>query len=167
MLTQTFNTFLGRLENITRSSETQAIASCPAHDDKKPSLSISIIPHKKTGKDTIMVNCHAGCSFESIVQKVGMEPSDFFSGEDKKRFQKKKEKRYKAEIDEEGKVIFYSKTHQTKVREAERYQYFKEDGSLAFSVIRSHPKDFRPLQPDGHLDLNSIERIPYRLPQLI
>ena len=114
-----------------------------------------------------MVNCHAGCSFESIVQKVGMEPSDFFSGEDKKRFQKKKEKRYKAEIDEDGKVIFYSKTHQTKVREAERYQYFKEDGSLAFSVIRSHPKDFRPLQPDGHLDLNGIERIPYRLPELI
>ena len=167
MLIETFNTFLGRLENVTRSSETQAVASCPAHDDKNPSLSIAIIPHKKTGKDTILVNCHAGCSFESIVQKVGVEPSDFFSGEDKKRFQKKKEKRYKAEIDEDGKVIFYSKTHQTKVREVERYQYFKEDGSLAFSVIRSHPKDFRPLQPDGHLDLNGIERIPYRLPELI
>ena len=82
MLIEKFNTFLGRLENVTRSSETQAIAFCPAHDDKKPSLSISIIPHKKTGKDTIMVNCHAGCSFESIVQKVGMEPADFFSGED-------------------------------------------------------------------------------------
>ena len=164
---ETFNTFLGRLENVTRSSETQAVVSCPAHDDKNPSLSIAIIPHKKTGKDTILVNCHTGCSFESILQKVGVEPSDFFSGEDKKRIQKKKEKRYKAEIDEDGKVIFYSKTHQTKVRETERYQYFKEDGSLAFSVIRSHPKDFRPLQPDGHLDLNGIERIPYRLPELI
>ena len=90
MLTQTLNTLLGRLEKVTRSSETQAIASCPVHFDKNPSLSISIIPHKKTGQDTIMVNCHAGCSFESIVQKVGMEPSDFFSGEDKKRFQKKR-----------------------------------------------------------------------------
>ena len=90
MSTQTFNTLLGRLEKVTRSSETQAIASCPVHDDKKPSLSISIIPHKKTGQDTIMVNCHAGCSFESIVQKVGMEPSDFFSYEDNKRIQKKR-----------------------------------------------------------------------------
>ena len=105
--------------------------------------------------------------FHPLLKKVGMEPLDFFSGEDKMRIQKKKEKRYKAEIDEDGKVIFYSKTHQTKVREAERYHYFKEDGSLAFSVIRSHPKDFRPLQPDGHLDLNGIERIPYRLPELI
>ena len=92
MLIEKFNTFLGRLENVTRSSETQAVASCPAHDDKNPSLSIAIIPYKKTGKDTILVNCHAGCSFESIVQKVGMEPSDFFSGEDKKRIQKKKQR---------------------------------------------------------------------------
>ena len=90
MLIEKFNTFLGRLENVKRSSETQAVASCPAHDDKNPSLSIAIIPHKKIGKDTILVNCHAGCSFESIVQKVGMEPADFFSGEDKKRFQKKR-----------------------------------------------------------------------------
>ena len=87
MLTQTFNTLLGRLEKVTRSSETQAVASCPAHDDKNPSLSIAIKPHKKTGKDTIIVNCRAGCSFESTIQKVGMESSDFFSGEDKKIIQ--------------------------------------------------------------------------------
>ncbi len=40
------------------------IARCPAHDDKKPSLSIS----EDDGK--ILVKCHAGCSQDSVIHAL-------------------------------------------------------------------------------------------------
>ena len=44
------------------------IALCPAHDDTKPSLSIS----KGRVKDYVF-HCHAGCSYESIMEALGIE----------------------------------------------------------------------------------------------
>ncbi len=48
-------------------------ARCPAHDDRQPSLSIS------EGDDgRVLVNCHAGCSPESICAAVGLTIADLF-----------------------------------------------------------------------------------------
>ncbi len=48
-------------------------AKCPAHDDTKPSLTIT------RGKDgRLLLRCHAGCSFEAILAAVGMKPSEAF-----------------------------------------------------------------------------------------
>jgi putative DNA primase/helicase len=47
-------------------------ARCPAHDDRNPSLSIA---HGEGGR--ILLNCHAGCTFEQITRALGMAPSDF------------------------------------------------------------------------------------------
>jgi hypothetical protein len=50
------------------------IARCPAHDDRRPSLSIS------EGRDArILVNCFAGCSAKDIAKAVGLGVADFFS----------------------------------------------------------------------------------------
>lgn len=47
------------------------IASCPAHDDRRPSLSV------RAGEDgRILVKCHAGCDAEAIVQALGLSLSD-------------------------------------------------------------------------------------------
>ena len=63
--------------------------------------------------------------------------------------------------------MFYSSKHKKRVTEISRYTYQKVDGSDAFFVIRTEPKDFRPMTPDGKLSLEGVERVPYRLPELL
>jgi len=47
------------------------VARCPAHNDKRPSLSLS------EGQDgRALVHCHAGCSVESIVAALGLAVPD-------------------------------------------------------------------------------------------
>ncbi len=46
--------------------------ACPAHEDRSPSLSIS------NGRVGVVLHCHAGCSFESIVEALGYRPRDLF-----------------------------------------------------------------------------------------
>ena len=60
----------------------------------------------------------------------------------------------------------FSSKHSKEVLEVERYVYRNLDGEESFSILRSDPKDFRPLNPDGHLDLQGVQKIPYRLPEL-
>ncbi len=48
-------------------------ARCPAHDDRRASLSIA------EGDDgRALVNCHAGCGVEAICGAIGMKPTDLF-----------------------------------------------------------------------------------------
>jgi 5S rRNA maturation endonuclease (ribonuclease M5) len=51
--------------------------SCPAHDDRNPSLSVST----KDGK--VLLTCHTGCSNEDVVRALGMEMRDLFDDEGK------------------------------------------------------------------------------------
>ncbi|HEY8165118.1 MAG TPA: AAA family ATPase [Gemmatimonadaceae bacterium] len=51
-----------------RSSGSGYVGLCPAHEDKQPSLSISV---GTTGN--ILLNCHAGCTFEAIVDALGID----------------------------------------------------------------------------------------------
>jgi hypothetical protein len=63
---------LSRLKNV-RNINNGWKASCPAHDDRQPSLSVSI------GNDgRILLYCHAGCSIEEIVSALGLEMRDLF-----------------------------------------------------------------------------------------
>ena len=48
-------------------------ALCPAHDDRKQSLSIS----EAGGR--ILLHCHAGCAPKTIVQAAGLRMSDLFT----------------------------------------------------------------------------------------
>jgi hypothetical protein len=46
-------------------------AKCPAHDDRRASLSVN------EGEDgRVLVTCHAGCTFEKICSALSIEPSD-------------------------------------------------------------------------------------------
>src|SRR5262249_37860796 len=48
-------------------------ARCPAHEDRKASLSIS------AGDDgRALVKCHAGCATSAILAVVGLKPADLF-----------------------------------------------------------------------------------------
>ena len=49
------------------------IAKCPAHDDRKPSLSID------EGTDgRALIKCHAGCSTDDVISALGLTRRDLF-----------------------------------------------------------------------------------------
>ena len=76
----TANEFLNRFQNVSGSGG-QYSAKCPAHDDKRNSLSI-----KFDDVGNIAVHCHAGCDTSEIVSAVGLKMKDLFSENSRKAF---------------------------------------------------------------------------------
>ena len=71
-LNESWSLFCSKLEKVkTTSNGIEAL--CPAHDDKKASLTAS-----RNG-EKILVNCQAGCSFDDISSAIRMEQSQFFA----------------------------------------------------------------------------------------
>ena len=71
----TLQDILSRLEGVHGSGR-QYSAKCPAHDDKRASLSISV------GEDgKILFNCHAGCQAPDVARALGLSMEDLFPGE--------------------------------------------------------------------------------------
>lgn len=63
---------LSRLEAVKNVGNGKWIAKCPAHPDKRPSLSI------KLTQDRILLHCFAGCSIEKILNALGMHEKELF-----------------------------------------------------------------------------------------
>ena len=58
-------------------SGTKGMACCPAHDDRTPSLSVSL------GRQAILFHCFAGCDQQSVLAALareGFEAPALFSG---------------------------------------------------------------------------------------
>ena len=89
--------------------------------------------------EKILVKCQAGCSFDAVVSALGMEQSQFFAP---------KEKLLSKKI-------------------VARYRYEDKEGNHAFDIVRFESKNFRPQRPDGKWSLEGVERVPYRLPQML
>src|SRR5262249_39976339 len=68
----TTDTILGRLKDVKRVASGWS-ARCPAHDDRRPSLSIIVGAEGRT-----VVHCHAGCSPGEIVEALGIRLADLF-----------------------------------------------------------------------------------------
>lgn len=135
---------LRRFQGVRKSGSGWA-ARCPAHDDRRASLSISV----DDGGGKVLVYCHAGCKPEEICRAARIELRDLFL--DDSRAEKRS-----------GKVA------RTIVA---RYDYLDEGGLLVFRVLRFDPKGFSQRRPDGQggwIDnLDGVRRIPYRLPEVI
>lgn len=70
----TLTEILSRLHGV-KGGGGQYTACCPAHGDTHQSLSVSV------GKDgRILLNCHAGCTSEAVVQAIGLTMRDLFAG---------------------------------------------------------------------------------------
>ncbi|MEZ6092625.1 MAG: hypothetical protein R3C03_00075 [Pirellulaceae bacterium] len=65
---------LSRLRSATvLSSKPDSYKShCPAHDDRNKSLSVA----RRNGK--ILMNCHTGCTVDSIPDAIGRNSSDLY-----------------------------------------------------------------------------------------
>lgn len=68
----TVNEFLSRLDGV-KGGHGQWTARCPAHDDRRASLSVSV---GEGGR--VLLNCHAGCSTEDICAALGLTVKDLF-----------------------------------------------------------------------------------------
>lgn len=66
-------------------------ARCPAHEDRKASLSIS-----EGDEGRVLLNCHAGCGLKSIVSALGLEEADLFDRDDQRPATTKASKAKKA-----------------------------------------------------------------------
>ncbi|MFN7947022.1 MAG: AAA family ATPase [Blastocatellia bacterium] len=125
-------------------------ALCPAHEDRRPSLSIS-----EGDNGRILLTCHAGCSTDAIVQASGLRMSDLFA-EPQER-QNYSNRHYKRNGDRKKIVATYN--------------YHDESCRLLFQAVRYEPKDFRQCRPDGMggsiWNLNDVGLVLYRLPELL
>lgn len=67
------DTLLSRLDYVKETGPGRWIARCPAHDDRRPSLSV-----RETDDGTLLVKCWPGCTAAEIVAAVGLRLSDLF-----------------------------------------------------------------------------------------
>lgn len=132
-------TLLGRLAGVRRSGSGWS-ARCPAHDDRKPSLSIS------EGDDgRVLIKCFAGCSVEAIVSAVGLGLQDLFpEGASTKPHRDGKPAAGKAAASESSSVGETFVTAQAALAELERHYgertglwfYQTVDARLVGAVVR-------------------------------
>ena len=60
---------------VVRPSNGGWTARCPAHEDRKSSLSI----HRRDGR--WLLRCHAGCNWREIIKAVGLDATALFDDE--------------------------------------------------------------------------------------
>jgi putative DNA primase/helicase len=64
---------LAQLKKVKNIGPSKWSALCPAHEDKKPSLSIGLGDDAK-----VLLHCHAGCEVKDIVAAIGLTEADLF-----------------------------------------------------------------------------------------
>ena len=107
-------------------------AFCPAHNDRKPSLSLT----NKHGKITFY--CQAGCSQAEVANALadlGLWGKTY-AHRDSRRQRGKPIIRKPAGLTPLGPIVA-------------EYNYTDESGTLLYQVTRHEPKDFRQRRPDG------------------
>ncbi len=133
------------------------LARCPAHEDRRESLSIT---RGDDGK--ALLKCHAGCSVEAICAALGLHMRDLFANDGRAmndtRPRAAKRDPVSPSAKRGGKIV-------------DTYPYPDENGVLLYEVVRLEPKGFRQRRPDGKgkwiWNLDGVRRVPYHLPELL
>ncbi|MEO5804418.1 MAG: DUF5906 domain-containing protein [Verrucomicrobiota bacterium] len=143
------NELVSHIETKTGAKSQRAgtgfLCRCPAHEDRKPSLSVSA---GALGK--LLVKCQAGCDTRNVMDSLGLKLKDLFPAENGagKRSEEKK------------KIVA-------------TYDYTDARGKLLYQVVRFEPKDFRQRKPDKsakdgwNWKLSGVQRVIYRLPEIM
>lgn len=144
-------------------------ARCPAHNDTRPSLSVS-----DGEKQAIVVKCHTGCENKDVITALstrGLWPeSEPFVAP---TLQAPNGNGHATDDDEdEDPLEAYLKTHDAQPAGiAETYPYRDENNHDVFETVRYIPKDFKQRHRGPHNEwiwnLKGVRRVLYRLPELI
>lgn len=133
---------LSRLHGV-KGNGNQYKALCPAHDDKRQSLSVS---QGADGK--ILMHCHAGCGHENILASIGMTQSDLFP-------------------EPQSKPIIHTTRPAPIVAE---YNYTDAAGNLLAQKLRKGDKSFSWRRPDGKggwiYNRQGVPHVLYNLPAI-
>lgn len=68
-----FEMIADRLEGVRRTGRDRLIALCPAHGDRRPSLSA-----READDGRVLLHCWAGCEAHQVVEALGLRMSDLF-----------------------------------------------------------------------------------------
>lgn len=66
-------TLIARLDGVRRTGAGRWLARCPAHDDRRPSLSVAELDDGR-----VLLHCFGGCAVENVLDAVGLTFSDLF-----------------------------------------------------------------------------------------
>ncbi len=91
-------------------------------------------------RDGVVINCHAGCSAEAVTAALGLSPADLFDAPSKPN----------------SKPVLVA-----------TYHYTDELGTVLFDKLRMEPKTFRQRAADGAWSLSGVQRVLYRLPEVV
>ena len=163
---------LSKLDGVAQAGDGWS-ARCPAHYDRKPSLSVS------TGDDgRALVHCHAGCSAGAVCEALGIGASDLFSADPTPPHTRRATKASRPKRGSSAKVYpttaaALADLEQRHGTQSLAWVYHDADGAVAGIVVRWNraggKKDIRPLarHPDGWRVGGMPGRRPlYRLPEL-
>jgi len=67
------DTFLAAVPDGGRKVGGQYLVSCPAHDDRRPSLGV-----RELDDGRLLVRCYAGCATEDILNALDLEFADLY-----------------------------------------------------------------------------------------
>lgn len=123
-------------------------ARCPAHPDRRASLSVG------AGKEhPVVLHCHAGCERDAILDAIGLTWQDICKPSQDDRHPK-------GEWTPRGEAVAV-------------YDYVDENGTLLYQVMRTADKQFPCRVPDRSRPkgwswkLGSTRRVIYRLPKVL
>lgn len=161
--------FLRALESrgsrISRSGSGRQ-AQCPAHEDRRASLSVSM------GDKGVLFNCHAGCSKPDILAALDLSWGDVFIAQDGRtgRSELGGDLWMPCQADTENPCSGHK---------AAEYRYTDERGNLLFATCRCSRKSdgcvrpFAQWRPDDtakngkRWNLQNVRRVIYRLPEVL
>jgi hypothetical protein len=139
-----FENLLAKLPDAKRAGKGWSVR-CPAHEDRRASLSIS-----EGENGGAVLHCHAGCEPAAVAAALGLSLADLMP----------------PRTATAGKAMANGKP-----RIIASYDYRDEAGELVFQVVRYEPKDFRQRRPKpgGGWDwsVKGVRAVPYRLPELL
>lgn len=64
---------LPRLDGVKKTGPQKWVARCPAHEDRRPSLSI-----RETDDGTLLLKCWSGCGGADVIEAAGLRLHDLF-----------------------------------------------------------------------------------------
>ena len=147
-LQKTFDDIVERTRAKSKGTTDSFSGLCPAHDDRSASLSITL------ENDKILLYCHTGCTIDDICISLGIEKYDLFTSSEKTLTNKvpiplklvKEQKRMKANINADSKVVFFSSKHNKNVTESgdEEKSKISDDNKTIdnrTNVIEANKKD--------------------------
>jgi len=163
---------LARLEGVRRSGPGH-IAKCPAHEDSRASLSITLM-----SGGSIRLKCFAGCDYSAICTTLGVEPCDLVGGDGHTIRRSKSKWEFYPYADERGKILLEHVRIPPKRKDEKPFTWCRPDGRggriffLGKGWYRPNDRKWERLDkaydPDicpepGAAWFDECRRVPYRL----